>query len=840
MHTLPAQDEAGTPSSIRRPDTEPLPGYRLVELIGHGGRGEVWKCAAPGGVVKAIKLLPRRLAEPCLEALQRVKVIRHPALLFLDRIKLVDDKLVLVMELADRNLYDVLRQWQSAGSQGVPREVLLRHLREAAGVLDLLNQQLDLPHLNVKPENLLLIGDRLKVADAGLAAAWSAAEPSPYEPPELRSGLRSRGSDQYSLAVVCQEMLTGRLPGGEVLEGSGLSERARAVLARALHRNAQQRFPTCGEFIQALIGDTSAQSTAVARLTRTTLFEGNGRGIPSAGQDDRPVADTVQSSQPGTCEALPGYHFLSCVERQPGGEVWLVTLPDGRSRRARFVQGFGDLSPQRQAEVHQRLAGLTHPALLRQEAARSEAHRLILVTELPELLLRERLARCQAQRLPGIPRPELLACLSAAAEALDTLRQEHDLQHLGLNPSNLLLQRGGLLLMDFGLTQLCWLPAGLPVGQFNYRYAPPELLDGRLSPASDQYSLAVLYAELLTGQHPFRGQSRPRNGAERLRQRPDLGLLSAGDREAIARALHRDPRRRFDSCSELVRALEEATRRKKRDAEEAALRLPSIIAWPSTEVEAAEPAAPLPTLEQMLPQLLAQAAGPFQVQEYQSIRYLLHPGRLLQYRCAAWLPPGVAHLKLNSFARQWQALPIHCDEVRLVFHMFLTGSLWQRCLGKQLGLEVAIDLRQPAPPMVKMTEVSVQLKPLGGTREQAAQLLWQMGPRVLESLRGYLQACPEQRLQPRLMCEQPVRVSTVASGMRLATPVACHGKDISPTGIGFFLPDQPTGRQVYLNMGPDPAAASLGVLARIVRVQPCGDGWYEVGAAFPIAEAPKR
>src|SRR5262249_11674335 len=148
------------------PGYEPIPGYRLAEFLGRGGFGEVWKCVAPGGILKAVKFVHGNLtglesdsaqARQELDALERVKAIRHPFILSLDRVEIVDGQLVIVMELADRSLQERFDECRAAGEPGIPRDELLGYLLEAAEALDVMNLRHGLLHLDIKPGNLFLI-----------------------------------------------------------------------------------------------------------------------------------------------------------------------------------------------------------------------------------------------------------------------------------------------------------------------------------------------------------------------------------------------------------------------------------------------------------------------------------------------------------------------------------------------------------------------------------------------------------------------------------------------------------------------------------------------------------
>jgi serine/threonine protein kinase len=268
--------------NLREPDFEPIPGYRLIEPIGSGGFGEVWKCEAPGGLYKAIKFVYGNLhsldvegarAEQERTALDRVKEVRHPFVLSLERIEEVEGELVIVMELAEKSLHDLYVECQSAGLVGIPRDDLLRYMRDTAEGLDYMNEKHNLQHLDVKPRNLFIQGDRVKVADFGLvkhlerssASGILGAVTPLYAPPETFTGKISGRSDQYSLAVVYHELLTGTRPFNgknvrvlaqqhmqEEPDVRAVPEAERPVVLRALSKDPAKRFPNCLAFLRAL------------------------------------------------------------------------------------------------------------------------------------------------------------------------------------------------------------------------------------------------------------------------------------------------------------------------------------------------------------------------------------------------------------------------------------------------------------------------------------------------------------------------------------------------------------------------------------------------------------
>lgn len=266
-----------------------IAGYRLEDRLGVGGYGEVWRAVSPGGLPKAVKILFGQMdgpqADAELKSLQRMRDLRHPFLLSIERIEIVDGKLVVVTELADGCLDKRFQEARAEGLKGIPRDELLGYLRDTADALDFMFEEHGLQHLDIKPENLLVQGRHVKVGDFGLAKDVNVTNMSLvggftplYAPPEIFEGTPSPSSDQYSLAIVYQTMLTGVPPfSGRTAaqltaqhlrsspDLSPLQPVDRPVIARALSKNPAARFPGCREFVDELTKRRNSRSRSNVR-----------------------------------------------------------------------------------------------------------------------------------------------------------------------------------------------------------------------------------------------------------------------------------------------------------------------------------------------------------------------------------------------------------------------------------------------------------------------------------------------------------------------------------------------------------------------------------------------
>lgn len=208
--------------------------YRLLQLIGRGGMGEVWLAEDPRLHRQvAIKTLPTHsqddrefLARFEREA-QAAAALNHPHILpvydYGDQPVANGQSITyLVMPLVSGgSLSSRIGALRKQQTQMPPREAL-QHLMQAAEAIDYAHDQ-GIIHRDVKPGNMLMRAENwLLLADFGIAQLMSSGErltrtgegfgTPEYMAPEQARGKAGPSSDNYSLAVIAFYLLAGRLP----------------------------------------------------------------------------------------------------------------------------------------------------------------------------------------------------------------------------------------------------------------------------------------------------------------------------------------------------------------------------------------------------------------------------------------------------------------------------------------------------------------------------------------------------------------------------------------------------------------------------------------------------
>src|SRR5262245_12255908 len=262
-----------------------------------------------------------------------------------------------------------------------------------------------------------------------------------------------------------------------------------------------------------------------------------------------------------------GYRPIKQLGRGNYGEVWKAHAPDESEVAVKVIwRPIDGAGMKREKDMLQMFMSLRHPHLVRVDSGQSLEDRILIPMELAGSSLRD---MQEAARLAGqvrFSRRDLLPYFHEAAEALDYLRSQ-GVPHRDIKPENMLLLDGHAKVADFGLERLqvnrsvSNAPAcGTP------RFIPPEGWRGQLHAQSDQYSLALVYAELRLGRAVFPDGDGARIQflsvmLAHLEGRPDLGDLPPAEQEVLLRALEKEPDHRYPDCRSLVSALAAAAKR---------------------------------------------------------------------------------------------------------------------------------------------------------------------------------------------------------------------------------------------------------------------------------------
>ena len=291
--------------------------YRLDQIIGRGGMGEVYRAYdTVHDRVVAIKLLLESLsADPDYRArfereARIAASLREQHIIPIHRFGEIDGRLFIDMRLVDGE--DLGKVLAREGALDPRRAVGI--LAQLAAALDAAHQA-NLIHRDIKPANVLLAdhargtADAVYLVDFGIARDSTAATsltvtgaavgtPDYMAPERFTAGRIDRRADIYALGCLFYEMLTGSKPfaGGEYpallykhlsaeppkpsAARTGVPAALDAVVARSMAKNPESRFASAGE-LAAAAEDALDGSVARPSLVKDELTKPITRSRPS-------------------------------------------------------------------------------------------------------------------------------------------------------------------------------------------------------------------------------------------------------------------------------------------------------------------------------------------------------------------------------------------------------------------------------------------------------------------------------------------------------------------------------------------------------------------------------
>ena len=205
----------------------------------------------------ALKLLRARsgIAERLLREGRALARLNHPNVVSVYDVGNANGQLYIALELVEGV---TARQWIALAKRSW-REIRDVFVAAARGLAAL--HRAGLVHRDVKPDNIVVAHDRVRLVDFGLVGAGPGAGTPAYMAPEAKDGEADARSDQYGLCA----SLAACLGGLSAIEAPGRLEvprKLRRAIARGLAANPADRFPSVEAWIAA-VSDRPAWKLAV-------------------------------------------------------------------------------------------------------------------------------------------------------------------------------------------------------------------------------------------------------------------------------------------------------------------------------------------------------------------------------------------------------------------------------------------------------------------------------------------------------------------------------------------------------------------------------------------------
>jgi len=310
--------------------------YEIHGELGRGAMGIVYRAQDPvigrTVAIKTIRLLEftdaeeqTRLRERLFREARSAGMLSHPHIVTIYDIGQQEEIAYIAMEFVSGTTLDHLLRRNDA----IDRQGVLTILAETASALDYAHTK-GIIHRDVKPGNIMVSdAGAVKVTDFGVAKILSQqmtqtemvlGTPSYMSPEQIESKTLDGRSDQFALAVITYEILTGEKPftaeslpallfrivredavAAHMLNPT-LTEKVGAVLNKAMAKSNKDRYATCSEFVNALAESLidSPNWLAIPKGTAENLPTMSTRApaVPEAPRPTRPTTITKVTSPP--------------------------------------------------------------------------------------------------------------------------------------------------------------------------------------------------------------------------------------------------------------------------------------------------------------------------------------------------------------------------------------------------------------------------------------------------------------------------------------------------------------------------------------------------------------